>query len=398
MKTAIRFGILLTALASPALAAETSGTTHKQAAAIPVKGPTGTSLQTLCLNADGQILALVAPPRGYGNAVKNVTSEVQVLTGEGKKVTSWKVNFHGQSINCGPDGTVYVAGDGRVAKFDKDGKPLAELELPHIAALLKDKDGMRKQAEEQIKSQKESFQRTVKQFTERKEKLEAKQEADLTDQEKRQLKQYEQILKSYEQTTKYYESLNVDTVLAQTTGRLRVINSIAATGKDVFIVCGEGKGYGYAVWRMNHEFKDAKQIMSGLSGCCGQMDVQVSGGDLLVAENTQHRFGRYDRDGKQIGTGGKRGKETEPGCFGGCCNPMNLRSGPDGDVFTAESEGIVKRFSAKGEFLGNVGHVALTGGCKNVSVAVSPTADRVYFCDLPGSRVIVLALQTPDKK
>ena len=48
---------------------------------------------------------------------------------------------------------------------------------------------------------------------------------DRTDQEKRQLAQYEQILKSYEQTTKYYESLNVDTVLAQTTCRLRVISS-----------------------------------------------------------------------------------------------------------------------------------------------------------------------------
>ena len=178
MKIAIRFGILLAALASPALAAETSGTSHKQLAAIPVKGPTGTSLQTLCLNADGQILALVAPPRGYGNAVKNVTSEVQVLTGEGKKVASWKVNFHGQSINCGPDGTVYVAGDGRVAKFAKYGKPLTELELPHIAALLKDTDGMRKQAEQQIKQQNESFQQTVKHRSA--EKLEAKKPEDAT--------------------------------------------------------------------------------------------------------------------------------------------------------------------------------------------------------------------------
>src|ERR1700716_2509679 len=129
MKTAIRFGVLLAALASPAAAAEVTGASHKQIAAIPVKGPTGTGLQTLCLDADGQILALVAPPRGYGAAMKNVASEVQVFTGEGKKGGWWKWSSHGQSINCGLDGTIYVAGDGRVAKFTKDGKPLAELEL-----------------------------------------------------------------------------------------------------------------------------------------------------------------------------------------------------------------------------------------------------------------------------
>ena len=30
------------------------------------------------------------------------------------------------------------------------------------------------------------------------------------------------------------------------------------------------------------------------------------------------------------------GKETDPECFGSCCNPMNTRPAVNGDVFTAE--------------------------------------------------------------
>src|SRR6266545_4474898 len=52
--------------------------------------------------------------------------------------------------NYGPDGMVFVAGDGRVARFDRDGKPLGGIELPHLAELLKESKALRKQAEEQI--------------------------------------------------------------------------------------------------------------------------------------------------------------------------------------------------------------------------------------------------------
>jgi hypothetical protein len=175
------------------------------------------------------------------------------------------------------------------------------------------------------------------------------------------------------------------------TSRLRIINAVAVSAKDIFIVCGEAKGFGFAVWRMDHNFKNPKQVLSGLTGCCGQMDIQVSGDKLLVAENTRHRFACYDRNGKSLGAWGRSGKDNEPGTFGGCCNPMNLRATGQGDIITAESEGFVKRFSPKGEYLGFVGVAKLQGGCKNVAVAVSPDNQRIYFCDQPGSRVIVLA-------
>jgi hypothetical protein len=91
------------------------------------------------------------------------------------------------------------------------------------------------------------------------------------------------------------------------------------------------------------------------------------------------------------------GKEPPCDCFGGCCNPMNLRIDKSGDVYTAESEGIIKRFSAKGEFLGTVAKTTLTGGCKNVALGVSGDGDRVYFCDQPNSKVIIFGRKKPER-
>jgi hypothetical protein len=366
--------------------------THRQVKEIVVKGAvSGTTLQTMCLDGDGNIVALVAPSR-YGNVPKSSGSEVQVFSPDGEPLRKWKVSFVGQSINAAPDGSVLVAGGGRIARFDKSGKAVAEVELPQVAALLKDNDALRKQAEEQLKEEIESNEQMVKQFKDRKEQL-VKKDTDgkITEAEKQQLQVLNMNLTMYEQMAAQTKKRTVHDVVASLTSRLRIVNAVTATDKDVYVVTGEPKGYGYAVWRMGHDFKDAKQVMGGLRGCCGQMDVQARGGELFVAENCSHAVGRYTRDGKKLGTFGKRGQEMEPGCFGGCCNPMNVCVRADGGVYTAESEGHVKLFDAKGEFVALVGTAQLKGGCKNVAVAASPDGEKVYFCDQPGSRIIVLA-------
>jgi hypothetical protein len=370
-----------------------SDTTHEQIKAVTVRSKDGRNqgLQTLCLDAEGRVLALLAPPRGYGSAAQSGKGEIQMLDADGNYIKHWPVDFHAQSINVGPDGCIYVAGDAQVAKFDRDGKQLLQVELPHIKELVKDKEGMRKQAEAQLKSERASYEQVVKQYTDRVKKIEAKPEKDRTNTEKNQLRQYKQILQSYEESSKFYAQRTVDDIIRDTAGRLRVINAIAVSNKEVFICCGESGGYGYAIWRLTQEFKEPKLVKSGVRGCCGQMDIQTAGDDLLIAENCSHQFARYDRDGKEKGRYGKRGKETDPGCFGSCCNPMNVRAGANGDIFTAESEGHVKRFSADGKFLGFVGSCKLQGGCKNVAIGVSPKGDRVYFCDQPGSRVLIMA-------
>lgn len=370
-------------------------TTHKLVASIDVKRTGTASLQTLCSDADGRVYGLVAAPKPYNAPVAGATSEVHVFAPDGKPVTTFKVPFHGHSINCGPDGTVYVAGDGKVAKFSKDGKMAGEpAELPHVARLLQDKDELKKRAAERLKRENEMQAQSIgeakKQFTEQVKRLEEKKEADRTKTEARQLDQYKALLKQYETMEKERKSRTVDQVMAEMTGRLRVLNGIAVSDKDVFVACGDTRGYGYAIWRLTPDLKEAKEVLTEVGGCCGQMDIQCHGPDLLVAENTKHQFARYDRDGKPMGRYGKRGADTDPACFGSCCNPMNVRAVGTGDIYTAESEGVIKRFSPSGEFLGTVAVVTLSGGCKNVAVGASPDGNRLYFCDQPGSKFHIL--------
>lgn len=382
--------------AQPKIKADSA--THVQVGEIKVKGSDGkNTLQTLSIDGEGRILALVAPPRNFGAPIKDAAGEVQVFTPDGKPVKTFKVDFHANSITAGPGGKIYVAGDGKIASFDRDGKELAKLELPHIAELMKDGGEMKKAAEAQIQAQKDSFEKARKNIKDQKEKIEAKKAEDRTDLEKRQFQQFENILKSYEQSAKYYDDLKVDTILAQQTARLRTINGVAVNDKELFLVCGETKGYGYAVWRMGLDFKEPKQVLSGIGGCCGQMDLQCCGADIVLAENTKHSWARYDRDGKELLRAGKRGTDSEGDCFGGCCNPMNTCC-VKGDIYTAESEGIVKRYSADGKYKGLVGVASLQGGCKNVAVAATPDGEKVYFCDQPGSKVIILGKKPAEKK
>ena len=99
------------------------------------------------------------------------------------------------------------------------------------------------------------------------------------------------------------------------------------------------KGYGYAVWRTDQAFANPKQIVKGLSGCCGQMDIQAVGDDVFVAENSRHRIVRYNRDGEEVGKFGKTDREGLGEGFGGCCNPMNLCFTVDGGLLAAECGG-----------------------------------------------------------
>jgi hypothetical protein len=363
---------------------------HEKLTDVTLKFKAGT-LQTLSVDPEGRVLALVAQPRSFGKPLKDAVSEVHILSPEGKPVGDpISMKFHAHCINSDTKGNIYVAGSGKLARFDKSGKPLGDVvDLPMVASGDDAMKELRKTAEDMVKQQKESVSKAYDQIKAQQEKILAKKEEDRTKTDTANLKQYESILKSYEQMMKQ-DSMNVDQYVDMLASRLSVINSIALDDKNLYIVCGETKGFGYAIWKMDHDLKNAKKVMTGVSGCCGQMDLQCCENGFLLAENTKHQFARYDSEGKVVGSFGKRADKTgNVECFGGCCNPMNVRGGKNGDIYTAESEGIVKRFNSKGEFQSIVAAAPLTGGCKNVAVAVNNTGDMVYVCDQPGSKVVI---------
>jgi sugar lactone lactonase YvrE len=173
---------------------------------------------------------------------------------------------------------------------------------------------------------------------------------------------------------------------------------MGVTKSDIFVACPSAKGYGYDVWRTNLDFGEPQKIVTGLSGCCGQMDIQAHDGKLYVAENGRKRVACYDRDGKKLATWGKSSRTDVVG-FGSCCNPMNVRFGPDGMVYTSESNlGRVKRFTPKGEFLGVVGTVTIVPGCKHVAIDTSPDGKTIYMLDITRSHIVVMTEKTSEPK
>ncbi len=388
-----------------------------------------------------------------------VGGEIHVFSAEGKAVTQWTTPFTPQRIAADPTGNIYVGGSGRMAKYDHAGQLLLEVASPHVEAVLKDMDSLREQATEQLKEQKELYKQQVEQFTEtikgfenqlqelnaaekkedaknnpadtpkdkpteKAEDKPAEKTEDNPGEEKEekkavratiilgganqpgtsqkqilenQVRQYKQIIKSYESMVAQLDKKSVEDVINEITARLQKIHSVTVSADNVYLTTAATKGYGFAVWRTDMEFKNAKQVITGLSGCCGQMDVQARGDELWVAENSRHSVVHYSKEGKKLGSFGSRERESSGPSFGGCCNPMNVCFTPEGNILTSESEGKVKCFTPEGKYIGLAASAAVSGGCKNVAIGSSKDGKYIYFYDLGGSQIIILAKQEDAK-
>jgi len=302
-----------------------------------------------CLDPEGNLLVgcggarQVAERKGDSFAVHTETEpcELRVYTPEGRLLKTWKVATEPQAVCVLPDGTIFVGGDGMLLKLDSDGKVLAQAKLP---SLRKEKPAKKAAPKAKAPSPPAPL---------------PKGEGSEDD------KQMAKIREQYR----------------------RNVTGLAVTDTEVFVVSLGSKGWGYSVWRMDHEFKHPKEIITGLTGCCGQMDIQAAGGDLWIPENGRHLVRRYDREGKKLSEFGKNDRKAADG-FGGCCEPKNLAIGPGGDLFTAESGEpvVVKRFSPDGKFRGVVAIPKYKTGCVHVCVAAAPDG-RVFILN-PGEGAI----------
>lgn len=368
--------------------------THQAYKTVKVTGEQGATLQTLAATPDGNVACLLGPSRyavvGAPGATMNPQSEVRLFDRDGQEVRRWPVTFTGQAIAVGPKADIFVAGDGRVARYSSDGKLDVEVEVPHILKMLKDDATLERQAQAQIKSSIESYENEITNLKTQIAQIDQESKEPLPAPKQQELRLLKSQLQAYENAIKSVRQQDVKSTVRSITSRMRIINGLSVTDKDIYLMCGETQGYGYSLWRMDLKLTTSEKVLSKLSGCCGQMDVQARGDQIVIAENTRHRVARYDRDGTLADSFGTRGRESTGANFGGCCNPMNCRIMSNGDVYTAESEGIIKKFNDKGEFVAMVGMVRLTGGCKNVAVAATATGDRVYFCDQPGSQFVIL--------
>jgi len=381
--------------------------THQQVATIKLQVEDDKlKINAFTLNKAGQIVAACGAGPG----------QIRIADDEGKILQSWETEVKPEAVNVGADGSILVGGEGKLFRFDAAGKLLQQADSPHAAALREGTEAIREEAiaylnrktnTNSLQSRITTYQRIIDQLTAKAEKDE------LNESEKRMLELLPKTLERYtkqaeeeaaaklakgekEEEPKGPTEKEIESQVASLIKSKMKISSISSNADNVFVATRGIKGYGYVVWKMTNEFSAGEVIVEGLSGCCGQMDVQCCPNGLFVAENSRHRVVRYDDKGEEITKWGKQDRTGVEG-FSSCCNPMNVCFNATNEVFTAESgTGRIKRYDADGKFVAYVGDVDLVPGCKNVSIAVSPDSDRVYMLDLTRNHIVMM--QTRSEK
>lgn len=374
-------------------------TTHKQVGILKIADSDNPlPINAFCLNADGLVVAACGSGPG----------EIRIVNGQGEITQSWSVEVKPEAINVAADGTILVGGEGKLLRFSATGQLLQAADSPHATKLRSSTAVLREEAIKALTRRAPSpadriasYESMLKRLSER------AKTSELSESEKQVIKMLPQMIQRYEaqaaEETKANEADGgaepsaagpSETAIAQQIENLiksKVrISSISSDSQHVFVATRGVAGYGYDVWRLNDQFADGEVIVSELRGCCGQMDVQCCPNGLFVAENSRHRVVRFSTSGKEIINWGQRDRGGEDG-FTGCCNPMNVTLHSSGDVYTAESgSGRIKRFDASGKLLAYVGDVELVPGCKNVSIAVSPDASKVYMLDLTRNHIVMM--------
>lgn len=371
---------------------------HKQARFIaPAIEGRPVKLQTFCVGHDKNLWMCCS-------GVDANSGSILVYTAEGELKKTIPLSFLPQALNIAPNGTIFVAGMGKVAKLNSDGEVEETRELPGLGNKEELLKKLKKQAEENQKLMAETYKTQLENIRKQIEKLEKAPEDESDKARERRERRIRILTQSLEQAEANQQmmeqSIQVDDYMVS---RMGTCTGLAATSQDIFISCAKAEGYGYDVWRLNHELSEPEVVIKDLGGCCGQLDIQSDGVHLIVAENTKFEVGYYDRDGKRLHGWGKRVRNDEG--FGSCCNPMNVRCCENGDVLTAESSiGHIKRFNPKGELVAFIGTAKVAGGCKHVAIGFDSEKDYHYMMNEDRSHVAVLVpkdkapLETDDEK
>jgi hypothetical protein len=292
-------------------------------------------------------------------------------------------------VTVAPDGAVIAVGDDRVVVCSAAGEQVAEASAPHFTLSDDELARLREEIAEQHREEVESRREQVERMTAVMADLEAVPEEERTPRQNRELAQARVMTEAY-RTILAQENPGAEAAVEAGLAKARTIHRVAASRDHLFLVANEPAGYGFGVWRCGRDFSAPEKIVDGLRGCCGQMDVQVIGDELVIAENAAHHVAVYGLDGEPLRTFGEASRTDVRKGFGGCCNPMNACAGPDGSLLLSESNGLVKQFNPEGELVEILGAANVASGCKNSSIGFSTDGSTLYYLDVQAGRVCVL--------
>ncbi len=324
-----------------------------------------------------------------GNAGKlPPTNQLTWLDASGEASRSAPLPFSCKGVTVAPDGAVIAVGEDRVVVFSADGEQVAEAAAPHFQMTADELAQLREEMVEQHREQLEATRQTCERLVEAQAALEQVPEEERTPRQQRELVQVMMMVRSFEARTP--SDAATETAIDKGLAKARAIHRVAASADHLFLVANEPTGYGYGVWRCGRDFSTPEKIVDGLRGCCGQMDVQVVGDALVIAENGRHHVAVYALDGEPLRTFGEACRTDIRKGFGGCCNPMNACPGPDGSLLLSESNGLVKQFAADGTLVEILASANVQSGCKNSSIGLSTDGATLYYLDINRGRVLVL--------
>jgi hypothetical protein len=115
--------------------------THEQTKVIEVgKDADGKPLHTFCMNRDGNILAGCGGNRtefdyvGGASRSKEIVEqgEIRIYSPAGELVDVWNVDVTPRAIAVAPDGMIFVAGQGRMAKLNVKGETVLVADTPLV--------------------------------------------------------------------------------------------------------------------------------------------------------------------------------------------------------------------------------------------------------------------------
>lgn len=355
-------------------------------------------LSNTSLSRAGDESCLNFKPEGRGR--------ILVFQTNGDFIRSHWLDFAPQAINFSQRGTVFVAGSGKIARMNERGKLELVMDAPNLATDEQAIELQKKEQEQQIEKMRLANDQRSERLKQQIEKLE-EQLADETkdaSRDERKIQRSEKrlaILKStLEQQDAAFESMREELESSILTigdkTRLMRATGLSVSDKDIFVSLPAQTGYAYDIYRMSHDLSEPVIVKKGISGCCGQLDIQCDGDDLVIAENCAFKVAKYDRSGKALSSFGDRAqalsdpKENIKG-WGSCCNPMNVRCMSNGEVLVAESSiGNIKRYNSNGEFIGIVGTAKIGAGCKHVAVAKDSRHDWYFMMNSNANSVAVL--------
>lgn len=349
--------------------------THRQTDVLkPAHGPQAVTMHTFVLNDAGDIVAAISPQARYNS--KPVPGAprgwIQTYSADKQLKKEIELPFAPQAIALTKDGGFYAAGDGELGRFDAEGKVITRTTVLNLLKL--DEAKLRTEVIAEIKKQDVEYADSRKAQIASIERQITRLEELKTNKNSRDEMRLRSLQATVQMLSKGHE-ISDARINSMVQYRMRT-PSIALAGDDLLVTLYVNRGY--EVWRTSGTFEKPRQVIGGLRGCCGQMDIITSGDKILTAENTKFQVGFYDLDGTKLTSFGKRHSDDENG-FGSCCNPMNVLCCPNGDIVTAESSiGHIKRFNDKGDIQAVIGRARIGGGCKHVALGHDTKRDRYY--------------------